>query len=177
MADGQHDTATATDKRTGWDLLHAYWRMEYIQTPKEERGPGGNPFRDLATQDDEAAMVVARGEHGAIVMNKYPYNAGHLLVLPYREVPDLTDLTEAERGEMMELIVEGKEMLRAAFQPDGFNIGFNLGESAGAGIPGHLHAHIVPRWSGDTNFMPVVGQTRVLPQSLHKMWQRLREFA
>ncbi len=156
--------------------LHAYWRMDYIETPK---GPGGaNPFTALpALGDDAAAHIIHRGQLHYIVLNRFPYNAGHLLVIPFREVADLPALTPAERDELMALIVFGQEVLQEALKPDGFNIGFNLGAAAGAGIPKHLHAHIVPRWVGDTNFMPVLGQTRVLPQALDTMYQRLHSVA
>ena len=157
--------------------LHAYWRMEYIKAPRKDE-PGGNPFVRLpAMGDDRAALIVWRGESCFIMLNKFPYNAGHLLVLPYREVADLEDLTEVESAELMAAITLGKRLLKAAFNPDGFNIGFNLGKAAGAGIPTHLHAHIVPRWEGDSNFMPVLGQTRVLPEALESTWERLHACA
>ncbi len=155
--------------------LHAYWRMEYIATPK---GPGtGNPFRDMPLAgDDRAHLIVHRSTHAYLVLNRFPYNAGHLLVAPFREVADLPDLTADERADFLETTILGETILRRALAPDGFNIGLNLGTAAGAGIPRHLHLHIVPRWSGDTNFMPVLGETRVLPQALEAMWLRLREF-
>ena len=146
--------------------------MEYIEAPK---GPGGpNPFVSLpAMGDDAAALILHRGALTYLLLNRFPYNAGHLLAVPFREVAELEDLTTAERDELMAKIVFAKRVLQAALKPDGFNIGFNLGAAAGAGIPQHLHAHIVPRWSGDTNFMPVIGQTRVLPQALESMYARL----
>ncbi len=156
--------------------LHAYWRMEYVEAPKD--APDANPFASLPRLgDDRAARIVHRGDGNYIVLNRFPYNAGHLLVVPFREVAELEHLTAPERDELMALIVLGKRILQAALKPDGFNIGFNLGAAAGAGIPKHLHAHIVPRWTGDTNFMPVVGQTRVLPQSLDTMYDRLHAVA
>lgn len=156
--------------------LHAYWRMEYIESPKPESG-GVNPFlKALETGDDREALILFRGEHTFIIMNRFPYNAGHLLVLPYREVPELDQLNDGERNEFMDQLIRGKSILQQAVKPDGFNIGFNFGRSAGAGIPSHLHAHIVPRWSGDTNFMPVLGETRVLPESLGAMYDRLIQF-
>ncbi|MFT3828816.1 MAG: HIT domain-containing protein [Opitutaceae bacterium] len=156
--------------------LHAYWRMDYIEAPKTV--PGANPFVALPELgDDRTALIVHRGTAHYVVMNRFPYNAGHLLIVPFRAVPELEQLTAAERDELMALIVFGKRVLQQALKPDGFNIGFNLGSAAGAGIPQHLHAHIVPRWSGDTNFMPVVGQTRVLPQALECMYDRLRAVA
>lgn len=156
--------------------LHPYWRMEYIEAPKEvETSRRKNPFTELPNLgDDRAALIVSRRKHTYLVLNKFPYNGGHLLAVPYREVADLSGLSEAERADLMEAIVEGKELLTKAVNPDGFNIGFNFGESAGAGIPSHLHGHIVPRWNGDTNFMPVLGQTRILPLALEQMWERLR---
>jgi ATP adenylyltransferase len=155
--------------------LHAYWRMEYIEAPREKAG--GNPFAELpALGDDAAAHIIHRSPLSYLILNRFPYNAGHLLAVPFRNVPDLADLTAAERADLMDEIIRGKEILRLALKPDAFNIGFNLGAAAGGSIP-HLHAHIVPRWNGDTNFMPVIGQTSVLPQSLEAMYQRLKEFA
>jgi ATP adenylyltransferase len=156
--------------------LHAYWRMEYIEAPK---GPSfGNPFRELPLlNDDRAALIVFRSTLTYLVLNRFPYNAGHLLVVPFREAPDLADLTTDERVDFFNTLIAGQDILRRALKPDGFNIGFNLGSAAGAGIPGHLHAHIVPRWNGDTNFMPVLGQTRTLPQALDSTWERLAKKA
>lgn len=156
--------------------LHAYWRMEYIESPKPENS-GQNPFlAALRAGDDRAHHILHRSEHAFIVLNKYPYNAGHLLVLPLREVAELESLTAAERSDLMEELVHAKRILSAALKPDGFNVGFNFGRSAGAGIPSHLHAHVVPRWNGDTNFMPVLGNTRVLPESLDAIYERLLQF-
>lgn len=153
--------------------LHAYWRMEYIKAPKT---PGGrNPFSEITKLgDDPAVFIVHRSKHSYLVLNLFPYNAGHLLAVPFREVAELELLEPSERTDLFEEIVLGKRLLTAALKPDGFNIGFNFGSAAGAGIPQHLHAHIVPRWNGDTNFMPVIGQTRVLPESLRTMHERLR---
>ena len=157
------------------DHLHAYWRMEYIEAPREKSG--GNPFATLpALGDDAAALIIHRSRLSYLVLNRYPYNPGHLLAVPFRAATDLVELDAAERADLMDEIIFGKEVLRAAVKPDAFNLGFNLGTAAGGSIP-HLHAHIVPRWNGDTNFMPVIGQTRVLPQSLAAMYARLKEFA
>jgi ATP adenylyltransferase len=106
------------------------------------------------------------------MLNRFPYNPGHLLAIPYREVADLTDLTTAEQADLMATLVFGEKLLRAVLKPDAFNLGFNLGRPAGGSID-HLHGHIVPRWSGDNNFMPVIGQTRILPQALDETWQKL----
>lgn len=150
--------------------------MPYIEAPRQDKGEKGkSPFVAIAqAQDEKAVLLLWRSRHCYIVMNKFPYNAGHLLVLPYREVPTLADLSEPERADLMEGIVKGQAILTRALNPDGFNVGFNFGAAGGAGIPSHLHCHIVPRWSGDTNFMPVIGDTRVIPQSMDAMWERLR---
>lgn len=160
------------------DLLHATWRMEYVAAPRafEERAGESSPFAAmLAAEDDEANLVLWRGSHTFIVLNRFPYNAGHLLVLPKREVASLAALTAEERLDLMDALVLGQEALRRALNPDGYNIGLNLGHAAGAGIPKHLHIHVVPRWEGDTNFMPVLGDTRVLPEALARTWHKLRE--
>jgi ATP adenylyltransferase len=109
---------------------------------------------------------VFEGETVFVVLNKYPYNSGHLLVAPFAHKADISDLTSAERSEMMETTIKAKEVLQSVMRPEGFNVGFNLGAAAGAGVPGHLHMHIVPRWSGDTNFMPVIAGDRVVPEAL-----------
>jgi ATP adenylyltransferase len=164
---------TSTPLSPSMERLHAYWRMPYILAPKDP-DEGGNPFTRITQSGDDAKeYILLRGRHNFIVMNRYPYNAGHLLVLPYREVARLEDLTIEERHELMDLIVEAQKLLTRALRPDGFNTGFNFGDAAGAGIPCHLHCHVVPRWNGDTNFMPVIGNTRVLPDSMDAMWQRL----
>ena len=155
--------------------LHAYWRMEYIEAPRDQHG--GKPFTDLpALGNDAAALIIHRSPLSYLVLNRFPYNAGHLLAVPFRPVADLTELDAAGRADLMDEIILGKEVLRTALKPNGFNIGFNLGAAAGGSIT-HLHAHIVPRWNGDTNFMPVIGKTRVLPQSLEAMYARLKEYA
>ena len=162
--------------------LHSYWRMEYIQANKDlenEQAPKNrNPFVDIPKQsEDRSVHIVFRDSLTYIVMNKFPYNPGHLLVIPYREVPTLTELSAEERVQLMDNMIFAQEILQNAIQPHGFNIGFNIGAAAGAGIPKHLHAHIVPRWEGDTNFMPVLGETRVLPESMDRMWTKLHATA
>lgn len=155
--------------------LHAYWRMPYIKSPREESGGKRNPFRALwDASDDRASLMIFRSQHSFVVLNKFPYNAGHLLVLPRREVGDPEDLSAEEYADLMQAVLRAKKLLRVAMAPDGFNVGFNLGAAAGAGIPTHLHAHIVPRWNGDTNFMPVIGSARVLPEALEVLWEKLR---
>jgi len=144
-------------------------RMAYIKGEGKPSGPGadeGCPFDRAPQLSDEDALIVARGSLVYAVLNLYPYNAGHLLVVPYRHVADYTDLTVAETAEFASYTQRAIRALRQASGPQGFNIGINLGSVAGAGIAAHLHQHVVPRWGGDTNFMPVVGRTRVLPQLL-----------
>ena len=157
------------------DHLHAYWRMEYIEAPRLPEG--ANLFTELPRLgNDTEALIIHRRPLSYLILNRFPYNPGHLLAVPFRAATDLAELTPAERADLMDAIIFGKEVLRTAINPHAFNIGFNLGSAAGGSIP-HLHAHIVPRWNGDTNFMPVIGQTRVLPQSLAAMYARLRETA
>lgn len=157
------------------ESLHAYWRMPYILKPKTKGEKFGNPFLELPNASDQEGLILMRGRFNFTVLNRYPYNAGHLLVVPYREAATLEALTLDERHEHIDYIVEAQSLLTRALKPDGFNTGYNLGTAAGAGIPSHLHCHIVPRWNGDTNFMPVIGGTRVLPDALHTMWARLKE--
>lgn len=169
------------DKEPGMERLHAYWRMPYITAPKQSEKQSSaereNPFTAIPNSDDPRREgLLLLGEHNYIVMNRFPYNAGHLLVVTRREVGDISLLTDEERHEHFDFVIEGKRILTEALQPDGFNIGYNLGSAAGAGIPKHLHCHIVPRWSGDTNFMPVIANTRVLPEAMDAMWQRLKHF-
>ncbi len=157
------------------DHLHAYWRMEYIKAPRLPEG--ANPFADLpALGNDAEALIIHRSPLSYLVLNRYPYNPGHLLAIPFRAATDLVELTPAERIDLMDEIIFAKAVLQAAINPHGFNIGFNLGAAAGGSIP-HLHAHVVPRWNGDTNFMPVIGETRVLPQSLDATYQHLKATA
>ena len=144
-------------------------RMAYIQGENKpaDSDPGHQcPFCRAPTLSDEQGLIVHRGELGYAVLNLYPYNSGHLMTVPYRHIADLTDLTESESAELAHLTQAAMRTLRAVSSPDGFNIGVNQGAVAGAGIAGHLHQHVVPRWSGDTNFVPVVARTRVLPQLL-----------
>lgn len=152
--------------------LHSYWRMEYLEVPKL---PGTrNPFHALLTSgNDREALIIHRSAHCCLMLNRYPYNAGHLLVLPLQEVQDLAELSPAERADLMETTVLGQDLLRRTLHPDGFNIGLNIHQAAGAGVPDHLHIHIVPRWKSDTNFMPVIAETSVLPISLDQLWERL----
>jgi ATP adenylyltransferase len=152
--------------------LHAYWRMDYIEAPRYP-ATMKRPFTELPQMgDDRAALIVHRSRLSFLLLNRFPYNPGHLLAVPFREVVELEELSKEERADLMEEVYLGKRLLGAAMKPDGVNIGFNLGSAAGGSIA-HLHGHVVPRWNGDNNFMPVIGQTRVLPQSLDATWERL----
>lgn len=151
-----------------WQRLWAPHRLEYLRG--ENRPLVDNdipcPFCRIPTLSDEEGLIVVRGEGAYVVMNLYPYNPGHLLVCSYRHVADLTDLTVAERNEIAELTSHAMQTLRKVSQPGGFNLGMNQGAVSGAGIADHIHQHVVPRWEGDANFMPIIGHTKVLPQLL-----------
>ncbi|MDP9224947.1 MAG: HIT domain-containing protein [Actinomycetota bacterium] len=146
--------------------------MEYVS------GAGGSEacvFCDhLAEGDDEKAHILFRGETVFVILNAFPYNTGHLMIAPLRHVGELHDLDSDELGAVMDLIAKSVDILKEAMTPDGFNVGMNLGAVAGAGVPGHLHVHVVPRWGGDTNFMTVVGETKVLPEMIADTDARLR---
>ena len=157
------------------ERLHAYWRMPYIKA-NSKNSNSSNPFANLKDADESKHYILVKGDHTCILLNLYPYNAGHILVLPYREVSDISDLNEHEQKEFMKILIKSKSLLSQALSPNGFNIGFNLGKAAGAGIPKHLHCHVVPRWEGDHNFMPVISNTRVLPESIYEMWKQLKKY-
>ncbi|HTV49483.1 MAG TPA: HIT domain-containing protein [Phycisphaerae bacterium] len=154
-------------------ILWAPWRIEYIK--KVSNGPEGCFLCDVAKnpEKDSRQLVVHRSAAGLLMMNLYPYVNGHLLIAPFRHAADLPDLTMEERSGMMELVQYGQKLLAKTMNPQGFNIGVNIGRCAGAGVPGHVHMHIVPRWNGDVNFMSVVGQVRVIPQALEEAYAQL----
>jgi ATP adenylyltransferase len=156
------------------EALHAPWRIQYILAPKLAVSDTSLFARIAQENDDETNYVVARDRTCFALLNTYPYNAGHLLVVPYKQTADLNDLTEAEMGDLLLLVRRCQNALTQVMKPDGFNIGLNLGKVAGAGVAEHLHFHIVPRWQGDTNFMPVLAQTSVLPQALSELAAHLR---
>jgi ATP adenylyltransferase len=158
------------------ERLWSPWRMTYIRGGDSDQ-PGGCLFCDLpaAGQDqDEANHLLARGQVSFVLLNAFPYNPGHLMVAPYRHLGEYEALTAQELAEIMGLVGQAIRALGQDSSPHGFNLGMNLGQVAGAGIADHLHLHLVPRWGGDTNFMPVVGQTKVLPELLAETYQRLR---
>ena len=151
-----------------WQRLWAPHRLEYIRG--ENRPLANNeipcPFCRIPTLSDEEGLIVARGESAYVVMNLYPYNAGHLLISTYRHIADLPELTEQERNEIVELTAHAMKALRKTSHPSGFNLGMNQGAASGAGIAEHIHQHVVPRWGGDANFMAIIGNTKVLSQLL-----------
>lgn len=157
------------------DVLWAPWRMDYIKNVSD--GPAECFLCAIATKPERDAehLVLRRGPRGMLFLNRYPYVHGHLLVAPYRHEADLTNLEADERAELMELVVHGQRVLSLAMNPQGFNIGINLGRCAGAGVPGHVHMHVVPRWNGDVNFMSLVGQVRVIPQAVEQSYRELLE--
>ena len=157
------------------DNLHAPWRIDYILAPKNPAPDRQSVFAEIAAaSDDLANHVLVRGKTCYAVLNAYPYNCGHAMVIPYRQVPDLTDLTDAELLESQHLLQRLQRAMRDTMNPAGFNLGLNLGKVAGAGIIEHLHWHIVPRWEGDTNFMPVIGNTGVVPEAMLEVAAKLR---
>jgi ATP adenylyltransferase len=146
------------------------WRMDYVSGPKEE---ACFFCAAIESTDDAGNLVVARRPHAIAILNRYPYNSGHVMIAPLRHVALLADLSPDERLGIMDLVTETVGVLGDEMRPDGCNVGINLGRAAGAGVPGHLHVHVVPRWVGDTNFMPVVGDTMVLPEALETTQRRL----
>jgi ATP adenylyltransferase len=152
----------------GWHRLWAPHRLEYLRG--ENRPLEGNdvacPFCRIPSLPDEEGLIVHRGKSAFVVMNLYPYNPGHLLICAFRHVPDLTDLADEERYEISELTAHAMKTIRSVSNPEGFNLGMNQGAISGAGVAEHIHQHVVPRWGGDANFMPIIGKTKVLPQLL-----------
>ncbi|HYG23798.1 MAG TPA: HIT domain-containing protein [Verrucomicrobiae bacterium] len=155
--------------------LHAPWRIEYILSSKPDL-PEESVFTAIAqSNDDDSNYVIARDRTCFALLNKYPYTGGHLMVVPYRQTPDLNGLTGQEMADMMQLTRRCQNALTQVMHPQGFNIGINQGKCAGAGILEHLHIHVVPRWNGDTNFMPVLGCTTVVPEALSEVAAKLRD--
>lgn len=159
------------------DRLWAPWRMQYIEAPKDPTEPSGAGciFCDFpAENNDEKNLIVHRGESAYVILNGYPYNNGHLMVVPFVHNAKLHHLDAFTRGEISELTALSLEVLEDLYNPGGFNIGINQGDAAGAGIGAHLHQHIVPRWVGDTNFMPVIADVRVLPEALSGSYEKIK---
>jgi len=149
------------------------WRMKYIENNEKEEGC---VFCNAQAKEDNADNLIAfRGERAFVILNLYPYTSGHLMVVPFAHIATLEELDSATRAEMMELTSQSMSVLRKIYRPQAFNMGANIGEAAGAGVPGHVHIHIVPRWGGDTNFMTTLGETRVLPEAIEETCKRVRE--
>jgi ATP adenylyltransferase len=164
----------------GLDHLWAGWRTAYIDAvTNDEPRPGpdgpGSLFERLLSLPDDEAFVVHRGLRCSVLLNAYPYTNGHVMVLPNRGAPDLDDLDDEEMAELWSTVRDAVRAIRAAYRCDGVNVGLNLGEAAGAGLPEHVHVHVLPRWQGDTNFMTAVASTRVLPEALETSWSKLRD--
>jgi ATP adenylyltransferase len=152
------------------ELIWAPWRIEYIRMEK----PAGCILCDKPGAGNDAAhFILYRAKENYIMLNGYPYNPGHLLIVPYRHVASLEELTSKERHEHIEVISRSIEVLKKVFKPAGFNMGMNIGNVGGAGINDHVHSHVVPRWQGDNNFMPIIGDTRVVPQALEDTYKQL----
>jgi len=155
-------------------FLYAPWRLEYIKSVSD--GPADCFLCEAAKhpESDEANLVLARSPLCLLMLNKFPYVNGHMLVAPYRHAPTPVELTPEERAQIMELLTLGQQALALAMNPQGYNIGFNIGKCAGAGVPGHIHAHIVPRWNGDVNFTTILADVRVIPQAVEEAWKQLK---
>src|SRR5436309_918311 len=154
------------------ETVWAPWRVEYFEKEPRELNFLSEAAR---TSDDAAHLVVTRRKNAFLMMNRYPYAVGHLMAVPYRKTADLSSLGENEVVELWNLVTHAQALLRAAIKAQGFNVGLNLGECAGAGVVDHLHVHIVPRWNGDTNFMPILGGTRMLSEGLRSLYEKLIE--
>jgi ATP adenylyltransferase len=157
------------------ETLWAPWRMKYIREEAGQKQPGCLFCPRIAADNDPENLIVHRAPRTVVFMNKYPYNSGHILVMPLRHVGDMDDLSPEELLELFDLVRQSLRAMKKLMNPDGFNIGINLGDVAGAGVPEHLHVHIVPRWNGDTNFMPVVGDVKVIPEHVRETRDQLAQ--
>jgi len=153
-------------------ILWAPWRLKYIKGSKEK---GCFLCKNLKSKQDRKNLILYRGERAFVILNRYPYNSGHLMIAPVKHTADFTDLSDGELLEIMKLTTRSIEVLKKVLKPMGFNIGVNLGRVAGAGLEDHLHFHVVPRWNGDTNFMPVNFDTKVMPQLLDETYEILKK--
>lgn len=157
------------------DHLYTPWRMPYIRGETKSKQGSGCVFCDAPAQPDSESLVLARAEHVYAILNLFPYNNGHLMIVPFTHVDTLEALPEAALTEMMRMVNQAMTVLRKLYRPAAFNLGANIGSAAGAGIADHFHFHIVPRWSGDSNFMTVVGATRVIPDTLENTYRELKQ--
>jgi len=151
------------------------WRLEYIEQSQKDKSKNQCFLCINKTKKKMNNFVLYRGKYSFIILNRFPYNAGHLMVVPLRHIGAIEKLTAQETSEMFSLVQKSVVVLKKVFKPDGFNIGANIGKVAGAGVPGHIHLHVVPRWSGDTNFMPVVGDTKIINDSLNRIYNKLKK--
>jgi len=158
------------------DKLWAPWRMKYIKEGIDKPASGCIFCSKPAESDDRGNLILYRGQKAFVMENAFPYNNGHLMVIPYRHTSSIDDIDADAAAEVWSLLAKSRRALSKAFNPDGFNIGINLGRAAGAGIDQHLHIHIVPRWSGDVNYMSVIAETKVISQSLQEAYDALKEF-
>ncbi|PYV72574.1 MAG: HIT family hydrolase [Acidobacteria bacterium] len=157
------------------DYLWTPWRYAYItNAAKGEVSADRCIFCELPKLPDAEAKIVHRGEHCYIILNSFPYTSGHVMVVPFAHLDELKKLPSAAADEMMALCQKMEGVLRQVYSPDGMNVGMNIGRAAGAGVTGHIHMHVLPRWVGDTNFMTVTGESRVLPEALDETWRRIR---
>jgi len=158
------------------EKLFSPWRSQYISSFSDKGSEEGCVLCDAYfSNDDEASLVVFRGRESFVLMNRFPYNSGHLMILPVRHTSDFQSLTPSETIETMELLRASELALKELSHPQGFNIGMNLGRVSGAGIDGHLHWHIVPRWNGDTNFLPILAEVKVVSEDMERQWKKLHE--
>ncbi len=162
-----------TSEKNQKNILWAPWRIEYISDTSKNKGC---IFCEKPKEkDDKQSLIVWRGDSSFVIMNRFPYNNGHLMVVPFQHTSEMASLSDEEKVELFDLLRKSQDILREMMKPQGFNVGMNLGRLAGAGIVDHLHFHLVPRWGGDTNFMPVIAQTKVISEALEQTWERLKQ--
>ena len=154
------------------DYLWTPWRYAYVSGAAKTTGC---VFCEAVKESDEEARIVLRGEHCFVILNTFPYTAGHVMIVPYAHLDELQKLSPEQATEMMALSQRMESVLRELYKPDGINLGMNIGKAAGAGIAGHIHMHVLPRWVADANFVSVIGETRILPETLDVTWKRMRE--
>ena len=155
------------------EVLWTPWRMSYIKSVVEKKR-GGCLFCEVQNMEDEEALILYRGKRVFVMLNAFPYNTAHVMIVPYRHVSSIEEMEDEELTETMAITKKVMRVIREEYKPDGFNLGWNIGSAAGAGIPGHVHLHVVPRWVGDSNFMTVVGGVKVLPEALSDTYKKLK---
>lgn len=157
--------------------IWAPWRIEYINMSQKSKGKTRTKGCFLCLKDpksDKDNLVLLRGKYSFVIMNRYPYNPGHIMIAPYRHIGEMEKCSPEEAGEMFIFTQKCIKALKKAMKPDGFNAGFNIGSVAGAGVPGHLHLHLIPRWQGDTNFMPIIGETKIINEEVYKTYKKIK---